>query len=160
MQQTLDERAARTAASMRDMQQRRRMDWINLWRFMRTGRGTVRLTLWAVCVCVCDVGVLWLNAQTDRARFTEDSNFVLDGGPDLHTERETSPQRKPACIELVNSLRPSNQLLKAYVHRKFSAPAKPWSVIPALADLLYTISLLPDTRSAMTFYFDDYSSQP
>jgi len=59
------------------------------------------------CMCMCDcvcvhmyvyIGVLWVNAEMYPVFFgvwfaTENSYFVLDGGPDLFTEREISPEK-------------------------------------------------------------------
>ena len=71
---------------------------------------------------VCDVGVLWLNIETDWADFwftTEDNYFVLHESLDPPTERETSPVVKAYVHRIGKSLRPSSQQLKAYVLRKF-----------------------------------------
>ena len=43
-----------------------------------------------VCVCVCDVGGIELIFGVRI--ITQVSYFVLDGSPDLFTERETSPE--------------------------------------------------------------------
>jgi len=58
---------------------------------------TLRLILsGCLCVSACDVGVLWLNAETARVDFwsadtTGYSYFWLDESPDPSTQRDTYP---------------------------------------------------------------------